>query len=144
MVDLAALTAAVYARLKSDSAGDDARTLLGAGADSVLLAEDLRVEGLTIAQLPERPLIALRRGPAPTDGRVVSRPIYTWYCYDDPATGYGNLEQLPLAVANAYDTALMVNSGDIGRDVVVSAGAQTRDDRLGLLLVPITVAIGAI
>lgn len=142
MIDLAALTEAVYQRPKSDAAGLALRTWLPGGAAAILLAEDLRVEGLTITDLPPRPLLALRRGVAPQFDRVITRPLYTWYCYDDPHVGYGRLEQLPLLVWQAYESELVVPT--VGAfDIEVAAGAQTRDARLGLTQL-ITVAVGAV
>lgn len=143
MIDVAALTSAVYERLRSESAGAALRALLGADAASVLLAEDVRVEGLLVRQLPVRPLIALRRGAVPTIGRVVNRPIYTWYCYDDPAAGYGAIEALIQPLAEAYTTELIIGTVAVG-DIEVSAGGQTRDDVLKLLMCPVTVVIGAV
>ena len=142
MIDLAALTSAVYERLKSDSAGADVRAFLPASSSAVLLAEDLRVEGLTVVDLPARPLLALRRGAAPQIDRVVTMPLYTWYAYDDPSTGYGRLEQLPLLIAQAYESGLTIGTVGVG-SIEVAAGGQTRDDRLGLLQL-ITVTIGAV
>lgn len=143
MIALDALSAAIWQRATADADGTALRAALGAGAASILMAEDLRVEGLTIATLPARPFIALRRGPAPNAARVTVRPLYTWYCYDDPAIGYGRLEALPALVGAAYESPLLVPSVGVG-DLEVSAGAQTRDATLGMLLVPVTLAIGAI
>lgn len=143
MIDLYALSTAIYNRLAADAAGAAVRAALGAGAQSVLMAEDLRVEGLTVLALPTRPLIALRRGAVPQSGRVVSLPVYVWYCYDDPAVGYGRLETLPLLIASAYTTPLVVGTVAVGA-IEVSAGAQTRDAALKLLLCSVTVAVGAV
>jgi hypothetical protein len=142
MIDLAALTEAVFQRLKSDSAGATLRAFLPAGADAIMLAEDVRVEGLTVLELPKRPILAMRRGATPQLDRVATGPIYTWYCYDDPSVGYGRLEQLPKLIADAYESGLLVGTVAVG-SIEVAAGAQTRDVRLGLLQM-ITVAIGAV
>lgn len=143
MIDLAALTEAVYQRPKSDSAGTALRSWLPAGASAILLAEDVRIEGLTVHTLPARPLLAMRRGAAPQFDRVVTQPIYTWYGYDDPDVGYGRLEQLPYLIWQAYESGLIVGTVAVG-SIEVAAGAQTRDDKLGLLLQLVTVAIGAV
>jgi hypothetical protein len=143
VIDLAALTEAVYQRPKSDSAGSALRTFLPAGALAIMLAEDLRVEGLTVLALPERPLLALRRGASPQLDRVVSGPVYTWYCYDDLSAGYGRLEKLPYLLWQAYESGLAVSTVAVG-SIEVAAGAQTRDDRLHMLLQLVTVAIGAV
>jgi hypothetical protein len=143
LIDLAALTSAVYERLHSGSAGADVRTFLPAGADAILLAQDVRNEALTIQTLPNRPIIALRRGTAPQPDRVVTAPIYTWYCYDDPSVGYGRLEQLPFLIGQAYESGLEIPT--VGAfTVLVAAGAQTQDDKLHLLLQLVTVVVSAV
>lgn len=143
MIDLAALTDAVYERLHSDSAGADVRAFLPAQAGAIILAQDVRNEALTIQTLPSRPIIALRRGTAPQPDRVVTQPIYTWYCYDDPAAGYGRLEQLPQLIWQAYESGLTIPT--VGAfHVEISAGAQTRDDTLKLLLQLVTVVVSAV
>lgn len=140
MIDLAALTEAVYQKLATNVA---LLTFLPAGAAAIFPhVEDLRVEGLTVQTLPLRPLLALRRGASPQLDRVVTSPIYTWYCYDDPSVGYGRLEQLPKLIADAYRLTLTVDTVAVGA-VEVGAGAQTRDTKLGLLQL-VTVAIGAV
>lgn len=142
MIDLAALTEAVYQRLKSDSASSALRAFLPAGASAVLLAEDVRNEALTLLDFPAPPLLALRRGATPQLDRVVTMPIYTWYCYDLPSVGYGRLEQLPYLLWQAYESGLTVGTVAVG-SIEVAAGGQTRDARLGLLQM-ITVTIGAV
>ena len=140
---MAALDKAVYQRLASDSDGAVLRTFLPAGADAVFAnVEDLRVEGLTVLALPEPPLIALRYAPAPQLDRVITQPLYQWYCYDDPSVGYGRLRQLPKLIADAYESGLTVGTVGVG-SIEVQAGAQSRDSRLGLLQV-VTVAVGAV
>jgi len=144
MIDLAALTTAVYDRLASDAAGADVRSALGAGAASVMLAEDLRVEGLTVDALPTRPIVALRRGAVPTTQRaIVDVPVYTWFLYDDVDVGYGRIEALAPLIAAAYQELLTPAAVGVG-DIEVSAGAQTRQIAPALLLCPITVVIGAV
>lgn len=142
MIDLAALTEAVFQRLKSDTAGAAVRSFLPSGSDAILLAEDVRVEGLTVQALPARPILALRRGAAPQLAQVITQPIYTWYAYDDPSVGYGRLEQLPLLLRQAYESGLTIGTVAV-ENIVIGAGAQTRDERLGLLQL-ITVTISAV
>lgn len=145
MIDLAAITGAVFARLETDAAGADVRNAFGAATVSVMHAEDLRVEGLTVQALPARPIVALRRGAAPGEGNIVYRPVYTWYCYDDPSVGYGRLELLLPLIGAAYEAGLLsVAHSGIGDVESVSIGAQTRDDRLKLLLCPLTLVVGAV
>lgn len=139
MIDLADLTEAEYQCVATFA---PLISFLPAGASAVMLAEDLRVEGLTVLDLPERPILALRRGAAPQLDRVVTMPIYTWYGYDDPSVGYGRLEQLPYLLWQAHESGLLVGTVAVGA-IEVGAGAQTRDDRLGLLQL-ITVTIGAV
>jgi hypothetical protein len=140
MIDLAALTEAVYQRPRNDAG---VLALLPAGAAAVILAQDVRTEALTLLTLPARPLLALRRGVAPQVQRVVTAPIYTWYCYDDPAVGYGRLEQLPFLIGQAYESDLEIPT--VGAFAIeVAAGAQTQDDRLHLLLQLVTLVVSAI
>lgn len=145
MIDLYALTDAVYARLKSDAEGASVRNALPAGAAAVLLAEDIRLEELNGAQQhPQRPLLALRRGAVPTIDRVINRPVYTWFVYDDIAVGYGRIEQLVPLIAAAYAEG-SIDISTVGvDDITVSAGAQTRSTRPDYLLCPVAVVIGAI
>jgi hypothetical protein len=143
MIDSPALILAVFNRPALDSAGQGVRDLLPGGGAAVMMIEDVRVEGLTVQQLPARPILALRRGPMPLIGRVVQRPVFTWYAYGDPGAGYGPLEALLKPMADAYASGLTVATVAIG-DIEVGAGAQTRDDRLQLLLQTITVAVGAV
>ena len=144
MIDLAAITIAVCERLRSDAAGAAVRALLGAGAASVLHAEDLRVEGLSVRALPARPLVALRRGSVPQSQRVVYTPLYTWYCYDDPAQGYGRIEALPLLIAQAFSTWLVIGTTAVGAQDVSAVGAQLRDDKLKLLVITAQLVVGAV
>lgn len=144
MIDLAAITIAVFERLRTDAAGAAVREKLGDGASSVLHAEDLRVEALGVRALPTRPLIAMRRGAVPQSQRVVYQPIYTWYCYDDPAIGYGRIEALPQLIAQAFETRLVVSTTAVGAQEVSGVGAQLRDDKLKLLVIPVQVVIGAV
>lgn len=144
MIDLAALTSAVYDRLHSDDAGAAVRAALGAGAASVLMAEDLRIEGLAVRALPARPIVALRRGAMPTTQRaIVDVPVYTWHAYDDPDIGYGRLEALLPLIAAAYQDVPTPATVGVG-EIAVSAGAQTRSSAPALLLCPVTLVIGAV
>ena len=145
MIDIAAITAAIYARPAADAAGAAVRALLGDGAASVLHAEDLRVEGLHIAQLPARPLLALRRGAAPQADRVIWRPTFTWFIYDDIAQGYARTERVLAALGLAYYAAPVEAAGvRIGEVEAASLGAQLREAPLGLLYEALTLAVGAV
>lgn len=143
MIDAPALILAVFNRLATDSAGQAVRDVLPGGGAAVMMIEDVRVEGLTIRQLPARPILALRRGAMPLIQRVIMRPVFSWYCYGDPSAGYAPLEALLLPIADAYASGLSVGTVAIG-EIEVGAGAQTRDDKLQLLLQSITVAVGAV
>lgn len=142
MINLAALSDAVYARVASDAAGADLRARLGAGAASVLSAEELRLRTDAGTQrLPALPLLALRRGAAPTIERgLATLPRYTWYALGDPAVGYGALDALaaPIGALYADWLALGVYS------VEIAAGPHDRDRTLGLLLVTYELDIGSI
>lgn len=140
MIDLAALTEAEYQCVATFA---PLLAFLPAGALAIFPSvEELRVEGLTVAALPERPIGGLRRGASPQIDRVVTMPIYTWYWYDDPSVGYGRLEQIPHLIWQAHESGLTVGTVAVG-SIEVAAGAQTRDPRLGLLQL-VTVAIGAV
>lgn len=143
MIDLPALNQAVWDRLHSDAAGAPVRAALGANSDSILMAEQLREEGLRVQSLPVRPLMALRRGATPTVARVVFVPVYTWFLYDDPDVGYGRIELLIPLIARAYTPLLSAATVGAGH-IEVSAGAQTRSQSPALLLCPITLVVGAV
>jgi hypothetical protein len=143
MIDLMTLDAPIFARLATDSAGAAVRALLPGGGAAVMMVEDMRVEGLKLAALPARPILALRYGPTPLVGRIVNRPLYQWYAYGDPSAGYGPLRALVGPISEAYKPDVTASDAAIG-DIEVSAGAQARDDNLKLLVQIITVAVGAV
>lgn len=143
MIDVPAITLAVWRRLAVDVDGAAVRALLGDAANSVMMAQDLRLEVLRARALPARPLVALRRATTPTVERVVVMPTFIWYTYDDTANGYGRLDALPLAFADAFRSPMRVPSVGVG-SVDVGTGEHLYDGILGLLMCPITVTIGAV
>ena len=141
MIDLAALSQAVFARVATDAAGADVRALLGDGASSVLSAEDLRLRAdAGTLQAAALPLLTLRRGAAPQSDRTAAQPVYTWYAYGDPSLGYGALDALARPLWLAYRD--WYGLGVYGCEL--SAGAHSRDAALGLLLVSYELDIGSI
>ena len=143
MVDLAALTGAIFAQLATASAGSAVRAQLGAGAAGVIMIEDLRrYEGKNRQLLPTPPLIALRPGPAPISDRVLWLPFYTWLLADDPSIGGDRLRTLAPLIAAAYEDEIIIPTvGLVGCEV--SAGQPYDDRALGLTILPLTLAATA-
>lgn len=117
-----------YAVLKTGSgaASVAVRAALGAGATSVISADDLSVESL-----PARPYIALRGGP------ILGSPDYdmqrmtaTWWVYDDPIRKFSRIDALIALVAAAYpaDDPTVIPFVDIRR---LAVSQQAHDQKLG-------------
>lgn len=130
-IDLQALRAIVYGRLKTDAEGASVRAALGDGADSIISAEELKR-----TPLPATPFIALRRGPMPIVSEVVYAPIFTWWVYDDAQQDYWRIDSVLTLIGKAY-AARLLDSPPGGAINVVdgSIGPHTSDDKLGGLLV---------
>lgn len=137
-IDVQALTAAVYSRLRSDAAGATVRGLLGAGAASVIPAE-----GLSKETLPVQPFVALRGGPIPTVSDVIHAPTFTWWVYDDPQQRYYRINGLLLPIGRAFDfeTNPLVATGVPISRVTVAVGGETPDPALGLVVRPVQLVI---
>ena len=142
MIDVAALTNAVFASLEGDIAGNAVRALLGDGAASVLTADRLSEHEFARDLLPAVPLIAMRREPITRRDRIEVGTVYTLYCYDDPAIGYGRLEALIQPIAGAFASGIADGANLV--EVEVQAGRQDRDSKLGLLLQIVEVVISAV
>lgn len=143
MIDYATITELIYQRLRSHAAGASVRAALGDASNSVVLAADIRrSEQQSTVQLPAVPFLALRYGPAGSGDQVVWQPVYTWFCYDSPAIGYGRLLTLPALIASAYRPELALVAGE--DTIEISMAAPSPDMVLGLLVLPVVVAISAI
>jgi hypothetical protein len=136
--NIAVLTATVYSRLRTDSAGSGVRAALGAGAPSVIHAKDLNVN-----TLPARPFVALRRGPVTTVNLTEWRGYFTWWLYDDPAQGYYRIDSLIRLIGQAYAaTDLSAPVDGAPSWIEMSAGQQGEDTKLNnLLFVPVTLVV---
>lgn len=145
MIDVAAIQNAVVARITTDIEGASVRAVLGDGANSIIHAELLRNEGLQLIDLPTRPLIAYRRRVIPQVERVIYRPVYSLWIYDDPERGYYRINTLITLIVQAYNARLLsVATSAIG-DVEISAvGGEDRDTALGLLYSHLQLIIGAV
>ena len=133
ILDLAALNAATFARLKGEAAGADVRALLGAGAASVIPARALR------GALPARPLIAWRQGAVTGQGDDWRRVVGAWWAYDDPAQDYYRINSIVAAIEAAHPLDWLAHYecrvGPIGQGVEDSALG-------GLLTRSITITMG--
>lgn len=139
-LSLPAVTALVVGRLETDVEGQAVRARLGAGAGSIIRAEDLgRIE------VPARPLLAYRRNPVPTLERVVRILTLTWWIYDDREQGHWRIDDLLGEIPLAYEARrLDQQSGGVIGDVAVGdAGEQRFDATLGLNISWIRVYITA-
>lgn len=131
-LNLGMLTAAVFDRATTDPLGDALRALLGAGVDSIIGADELRTD-----DLPTLPVIALRRGPAPTTERALRVALYTWYAFDDPLEAGWRIDSIITELMRLYDPACnapllkMAEQGVIG-SVQTEIGPTYVDPLLGL------------
>lgn len=131
-LNLALLTKLVLERATLDDLGTELRSLLGAGAASIIAADELRSD-----DLPPMPIIALRRGPAPTSERALRVPLYTWYAFDDVLEGGWRIDGLLTALIRLYDPAAgapllrMAEQGVIG-SLQTEIGPTYVDPMLGL------------
>lgn len=143
MFDWAGLAELVYQRARSHSQGATLRAALADGANSVILAQDIRrYEGETEVIPPPTPFLALRYGAAPSADQVVWQGAFTWLCYDDRQTGYSRLLALPPLIQAAYRTDLSLL---VGEDTIeISPAAPSPDMVLKLLVLPVTLVIHAI
>jgi hypothetical protein len=142
VIDLAELATAVFTRVASDPAGEAVRAKLATNtAARIISAEKLR-QYASAGTLPAvaKPLLALRRGPAPRGDRVNILPRLTWYAYGDPAADHSPLDAFALPLWNLYRDwrGLGVYS------VELSAGGHDHDRALGLIFVRYDLDIGSI
>ncbi len=110
--DINQLNTAVFNRLRSDSAGSAIRALLADGASGVIHFKDLNAESL-----PGRRFIAIKPLAIPTSDRIVQRPTYQFWIYDDPNQGFHRINAVLPLLYIAYDyltNPLTLASGAIG------------------------------
>lgn len=142
MIDVMALSTAIWNRLTVDLAGLPVRSRLGADVASIVTADRVSEHEYAKRELPGRPLIAVRREPIAPRDRMEYGTVYTLYCYDDPAVGYGRLEALIQPIALAFAGGIADGANLV--EVEVQAGRQDRDDTLGLLLQIVDLVISAV
>lgn len=82
--------------LKSDTAGAAVRLLLGAGANSVIHAEDMR------QPLPAEPFIVLRAGAITGAQFDVRQVVLTWWIYDSVLKRFVNIDAILPAIEDTY------------------------------------------
>lgn len=129
MVDLQSYTALVFGRLKSDSAGAAVRAALGAGAASVIHAEELKKYSTTNGTpAPARPLLAFRSGPVAGSSYDMRVPLYTWWIYDDTEQGYWRINALQVLIERAYYPPHCIPFAHIA---TANIGQETDDPVLG-------------
>lgn len=121
-IKLTAVEDAFYNVLKVDSAGGAVRAaLVGAGADAVLWAADIKLA------LPAAPFIALAIGPVPGHRQDVRQHTFTWYVYDDPPRRWARIAQIIPLIEAAYP-ADAITFGDTN---VISISQTFTDAALG-------------
>lgn len=129
-IDPAAVSAALFARVKSDSAGAAVRALLGAGAASVISARDLPKEPGKVGTLPARPLLAWREGPIGGQAGEMETFTGAWWVYDEPGQGDRRINAIVAALKAAHRD--QVGIVDYGRVRVGPVGQAALDRVIGL------------
>lgn len=124
-LDLAAATAAIYARLATDAGGAGVRALLGSATS---VGPATLAEG-GVELLPARPCVLGRPGAVGGASDEMRRATYTWWCYAVPGESY-LLAQIVEAIEAAYPPFLI----PFWRVAVTLIGQETTDDSLGGLL----------
>lgn len=130
-LDLASISAALFARIATDVAGAGVRGILGS-PQSVIKAEQLGQR-----PLPARPLAVWRDGAVGGAALQMRSITGVWWVYDDPGQGYSRIH----AVVAAIETAYPPDALPAGR-VRVGPIGQASDDRSlgGLLTRPLQIA----
>ncbi len=126
VLDPATLQQSFYARLFSDSAGATVRGLLGSGASSIIVRDDLDP-----ANVPARPFLVFATGPiAGAPDYDMQRMQCAWWVYDDPIRKFSRIDALILPIANAYpaDDPTVIQYCDVRR---LSVSQPTYDSKLG-------------
>lgn len=126
LLDPATLLTTFYARLASDSAGSAVRALLGAGAASIIVRDDLDA-----ANVPARPFLVCASGPiAGAPDYDMQRMVCAWWIYDDPIRKFSRIDSLLLPIANAYpaDDGTVIPYCDVRR---LGVSQPIYDSKLG-------------
>lgn len=95
-LDPALVKSTFFARLKSDTAGAAVRALLGAGATSVIDAEDLKLP------LPAEPFVVLRAGSISGAQGDIRQCVLTWWIYDAVPKRHVRINAILAAIQAAY------------------------------------------
>lgn len=143
-VDVQAFTSQAFERLKSSAATDAAgvaigplvRAALGAGADSIIHAEELKQYGED-NPAPARPLLAFRSGPIAGQSYDMRPLLFTWWVYDDPGEGYYAINGLLTLIERAYPP----NAIPFAHTAVANIGQETTDPVLGWAVRTLQLAI---
>lgn len=138
-IDVASLSSQAYARLQTDALGAAVRSALGAGAESVIWAEQLKRYDHD-HPMPDRPLAALRMGAVSGQAYDTRILTFTWWLYDelwaaDPP--HARIDALVPLVEAAYPRTSLpfveVKTANVGQG--------TDDEILGLRVRPVQFAI---
>lgn len=124
-VDIQLVTSQFWSRLVSDAAGASVRAALGAGATSIIHADQLAVE-----PRPARPLLALRGGSLTGQSSQMRPLTWRWWIYDDPGQMYWRINGLVPLIEQAYPR-LCIPHGEITVGIVSD---ERPDTTLGLLM----------
>lgn len=124
--------AALYNRLKADTAGTAVRAATGpASAGGVIPAHLLRKP-----PLPARPFLAARAGVISGREDEMRGVILTWWIYDDPGQGYARIDALIDLIRDAYP----IDAIPYGETKITLIGQHGEDGQLGgLLMCPVQV-----
>ena len=145
-VDVQGFTSLVFERLKSSAATDAAgvaigplvRAALGAGADSVIHAEELKKYAPPQnAPAPPRPLIAFRAGVVAGLSYDMRPLTFTWWVYDAPGGGYWRINGLLPLIERAYPR----DSIAFAHVAVTNIGQETTDPVLGWNVRPLQLTL---
>ncbi len=96
-VDIQLVSSQFWARLASDAAGASVRAALGAGATSIIHADQLAIE-----PRPARPLLAGRGGQLTGQSGEMRQLWWRWWVYDDPTQMYWRINGLLPLIEQAY------------------------------------------
>jgi hypothetical protein len=143
-LDVAGLTALVFARLRTDVAGAGVRAALGTYKDE----NGVEHPGIIYTwQLPRyrpaRPFAALRSRPLIERADRSHAAAFDWFLYDDPAQGYARINSLVPLIVTAYTAPrlFLAAGGAINQVEITDVGQETDDRSLGLLLRVLAVAV---